>query len=124
MISRLLSQGNMAKESKRTLKRIPAFRSEAEEARWYGVHRDDLHEYINMDDAELVEPKANGDRSGMTQAISLRLPQRLLTGLRRVAEQQEISYQMLIKQWLTERLAQESAPSITRRPQSRRSRAA
>ena len=114
----------MAKESKRTLKRIPAFRSEAEEARWYGAHGDDLHEYMDMDDAELVEPKANGDRGDMTQAISLRLPQRLLTGLRRVAEQRETSYQMLIKQWLTERLAQESAPSITRRPQSRRSRAA
>jgi len=79
---------------------------------------------MDMDDAELVEPKANGDRGDMTQAISLRLPQRLLTGLRRVAEQRETSYQMLIKQWLTERLAQESAPSITRRPQSRRSRAA
>ncbi len=114
----------MAKESKRTLKRIPAFRSEAEEARWYGVHRDDLHEYLDMDDAELVEPKANGDRGDMTQAISVRLPQRLLTGLRRVAEQQEITYQMLIRQWLTERLAQESAPAIARRPQSRRSRAA
>lgn len=114
----------MAKESKRTLKRIPTFRSEAEEARWYGAHRDDLHEYLDMDDAELVEPKANGDRGDMTQAISLRLPQRLLTGLRRVAEQQEITYQMLIKQWLTERLAQESTSSTARRPQSRRSRAA
>ena len=114
----------MAKESKHTLKRIPTFRSAAEEAQWYGAHTHDLHEYMDMDDAELVEPQASEDRGGMTQVISLRLPQRLLTGLRRVAEQQEISYQTLIKQWLTERLAQEGAPLTTRRPPSRRSRAA
>jgi predicted DNA-binding ribbon-helix-helix protein len=114
----------MAKESKRPLKRIPTFRSAAEEARWYGAHCHDLHEYIEMEDAKLVESQASGDRGGMTQAVSLRLPRQLLTGLRRVAEQQEITYQMLIKQWLTERLAQESAPSTARRPPSRRSRAA
>jgi len=114
----------MAKESKRSLKRIPAFRSEAEEAGWYDAHRDDLHEYIDMDDAELVETKTDGGRGALTQVVTLRLPQRLLTGLRRVAEQQEISYQRLIKQWLTERLAQESTPAIARRPHSRRSRAA
>ena len=114
----------MAKESKRHLKRIPTFHSEAEEARWYGAHREVLHEYIDMDDAELVDSKTTEDRGGMTQAISLRLPQRLLTGLRRVAEQQEVTYQTLIKHWLTERLAQENTPVINRRPPSRRSRAA
>jgi predicted HicB family RNase H-like nuclease len=114
----------MARESKRTLKRIPTFRSAAEEARWYGAHAHDLHEYLDMEDAEVVEPQAGGDRGGMTQVISLRLPQRLLTSLRRVAEQQEVSYQVLIKQWLTDRLVQESASSTTRRSQSRRSRVA
>ena len=49
----------------------------------------------------------------MTQAISLRLPQRLLAGLRRVAGQHEVSYQLLIKQWLAERLAQETALPTT-----------
>lgn len=47
----------------------------------------DFHEYLNMEDAERVKAQASGDRGNMTQAISLRLPQRLLTGLRRVAEQ-------------------------------------
>jgi hypothetical protein len=47
---------NMAKVSERVLKRIPAFHSEDEEARWYGAHRKDLHEYLDMDDAEVVEP--------------------------------------------------------------------
>src|SRR5713226_7571631 len=92
---------NMAKESKRAFKRIPAFRSEDEEARWYAAHREDLHEYVDMDDAEVVKPKPAVDRSGMTQVVSLRLPLRLLTGLRRLAEQQEISYQLLIKRWLS-----------------------
>lgn len=77
----------MAKESKRALKRIPTFRSTVEEARWYEVHTHDLHEYMDMDDAELVEPQTIGDRGGITQTIPFRLPQRLLTGLRRVAEQ-------------------------------------
>lgn len=114
----------MAKNSRRSLKRIPAFRSAAEEAQWYGAHRHDLHEYLDMEDAELIEAQTGGDRGSMTQAISLRLPQRLLTGLRRIAEQQEVSYQKLIRQWLTERLAQESTQSTARRPQGRKARAA
>lgn len=113
----------MAKESKRVPKRVPSFRSEDEEAQWYAAHRDELHDYVDMDDAELIEPQTTSDRSGMTQAVSLRLPRRLLTGLRRVAEQHEMNYQRLIKQWLAERLAQEAPLSTTRRPPSRRSRA-
>jgi len=73
----------MAKESERALKRIPAFRSEDEEARWYAAHREDLHEHVDMDDAEVVEPEPTVDRGGMTQIVSLRLPRRLLTGLHR-----------------------------------------
>lgn len=114
----------MAKASKRPLKRIPTFRSEAEESRWYGMHQHDLDEYINMDDAEMSEAQTAGERGGMTEAISLRLPRRVLTELRRLAEQQDIKYQTLIKQWLTERLAQETAPPTTHRPPSRRARAA
>jgi predicted HicB family RNase H-like nuclease len=114
----------MAKGSKPTLKRIPSFRSKDEEARWYEAHRHDLHEYLDMEDAEVVEPQPTVDRSGMTEAISLRLPRRLLTGIRRVAEQQEVSYQTLIKRWLTERLAQESVVSYSRPASARRSRAA
>jgi predicted DNA binding CopG/RHH family protein len=114
----------MAKGSKRVFKRVPSFRSEDEEARWYSAHRDDLHEYVDMDDAELVESQLTTDRSGMTQAISLRLPQQLLAGLRRVAEEQEISYQTLIKRWLSERLAQETTSSDSRRSPRRRRRAA
>ena len=74
----------MTKESKRALKRIPAFHSEDEEARWYVAHREDLHEYVDMDDAEVVEPEPTVDRGGMTQVVSLRLPRRPLTGLHRV----------------------------------------
>ena len=76
----------MTKESKRALKHIPAFRSEDEEARWYAAHREDLHEYVDMDmdDAEVVEPKSTVNRGGMTQVVSLRLPRQLLTGLHRV----------------------------------------
>ena len=114
----------MAKRSKHQLKRIPAFHSEDEEARWYAAHRDDLHDFIDMDDAEIVEPQPLPDRGGMTQSVSLRLPHHLLAGLRREAERQEISYQALIKRWLSERLTQETAVSSLRRSAKRRSQAA
>jgi CopG antitoxin of type II toxin-antitoxin system len=124
MISLQRLEGNMAKGSKQALKRIPAFRSQDEEARWYAAHREDLHKYIAMDDAEVVEPDPTADRGGMTQVVSLRLPRRLLTDLRRVAEQLEISYQLLIKRWLSDRLAQETATPNSRRSSGRRKRAA
>ena len=114
----------MAKKSKQALKRIPSFQSEDEEARWYEAHRDDLHEYIDMSDAEVVEPQPTADRGGMTQAISLRLPQRLLRGLRHEAERQEISYQILIKRWLSDRLAQETTALGSRSSSKRRSQTA
>jgi hypothetical protein len=114
----------MAKASKRRLKRIPAFRSEDEEARWYGAHRQDLHEYIDMADAEVVEPQPTADRSGMTQTVALRLPRRLLAGLHRMAERQGVSYELLIRRWLAERLAQETAAAESQRSSGRRSRAA
>jgi predicted DNA binding CopG/RHH family protein len=114
----------MAKKSKRQLKRIPSFHSEREEARWYETHREDLHEYIDMDDAEVVDPQPVSDRGGMTQAISLRLPRQLLAGLRREAERQEVSYQTLVRRWLSERLAQETATPSLRRSLKRRAQVA
>lgn len=114
----------MAKRSKQRLKRIPPFHSEEEEARWYAAHRDDLHDYVDMDDAEVVEPQPLANRGGMTQMISLRLPQHLLAELRREAERQEISYQTLVKRWLSERLAQETTTPSPRRSVKRRSQAA
>ena len=120
----LRSQKNMAKRSKQTLKQIPTFRSEEEEAQWYGTHRDDLHEYIDMDDAEVVEAEPTTERDGMTQAISLRLPQRLLAGVRRIAEQHEISHQLLIRRWLSERLIQETTETETANSPKRRTKVA
>ena len=52
----------MAQRSKPTLKQVPHFRSEQEEARWYSDHREDLHEYVDMDDAEVVDPDLPSDR--------------------------------------------------------------
>ena len=114
----------MAKRSKYQLRRIPSFHSKDEEARWYEAHRDDLHDFIDMDDAEVVESQPLSDRGGMTQSVSLRLPRQLLAGLRREAERQEISYQTLVKRWLSERLTQETAAPALRRSMKRRSQAA
>ena len=114
----------MAQRSKPTRKQVPQFRSEKEEARWYSDHREDLHEYLDMDAAEVVDPEPAFDRGGMTQPISLRLPQRLLADLRRIAEQYEISYQLLIQRWLSERLRQETLQAATSHPRKRRTKAA
>jgi predicted DNA binding CopG/RHH family protein len=114
----------MARGSKPSLKSIPVFRSEEEEAEWFNAHRDDLHEYVDMDDAEIVEPNVKADRGNMTQAVALRLPRRLVNGLRREAERREMSYQSLIKQWLSERLTQETTAAPSRRSSRRPPKAA
>jgi hypothetical protein len=124
MIPRQGLRKNMPQRSKPTSKEVPHFRSEQEEARWYSDHREDLQEYVDMDDGEVVDPDPLSDRGGMTQAVSVRLPQRLLSDLRRIAEQQEISHQVLIQRWLSERLLQEKTQTDTSRPQKRRTKAA
>ncbi len=80
----------MAKGSKRPLKRIPAFRSEDEEARWYADHREDLHEY-KVDGIGISEHPSewqwDEDRNARTQKTHLmETAQRILTRVRQPSE--------------------------------------
>ena len=83
-------------------------------------HRTDVYiaeHYEQMSDAELAaevaasdwERTPTGDPSARTVETSLRLSQRMIEQLKRVAEVEGISYQMLLKLWITERLDHELA---------------
>jgi predicted DNA binding CopG/RHH family protein len=92
----------MAKHSKRKLKRIPKFASEAEERAFWEEH--DSTEYFDWSQAQVVRfPNLQPS----TATISLRLPQGMLDELKVLAHQRDVPYQSLLKVFLSERLARE-----------------
>jgi predicted DNA binding CopG/RHH family protein len=88
----------MSKTKARKLKPIPAFRSEAEERRFWETH--DSADYLDWANAERVR-FANLKPS--TKAISLRLPAALLERIKIEANRRDVPYQSLIKIWLKEK---------------------
>ena len=84
---------------KRTLKRIPKFRSEAAEREFWSKH--DSTEYVAWSAAKLVQlPRLKPS----TETISLRLPKHVLDSIRQMANARDIPYQSLIKTWLLDHL--------------------
>ena len=105
--------------SKRTLKPIPEFRSEAEEREFWETH--DSTDYVDWSRAERV---AFPNLAPSTETISLRLPSALLADVKILANKRDVPYQSLLKVFLKERVAAEWNRSITvRAVPSRRSRA-
>jgi predicted DNA binding CopG/RHH family protein len=103
---------------------IPAFRSEAEERRFWETH--DTSPFVDWSKARVaVFP----DLKPSTETISLRLPAALLAELKALANRRDVPYQSLLKVFLAERIAREtsaiSAPpnAVQRTGRSRRSRA-
>ena len=95
---------------KATRKRIPKFRSEAEEQKFWATH--DLTDYADWSRARRVQfPKL---RPSM-KTISLRLPESLLAELRVQANKRDVPYQSLLKVYLADRLAEERVPYGERR---------
>lgn len=87
---------------KRPLKTIPAFKSEAEERDFWS--REDSSEYVDWRTAKVVRfPNLRPS----TTAISLRLPDTLLTELKLLANKQDVPYQSLLKVYLADRVAAE-----------------
>ena len=80
-------------------KPVPAFRSEAEERKFWEKH--DSTDYVDWSRAERVR-FANLKPS--TTAISLRLPLGLLEQIKIAANQRDVPYQSLIKIWLAEKV--------------------
>ena len=81
------------------LKRVPDFKSEAEERKFWETH--DSSDYVDWSKAERVRfPNLKPS----TTAISIRLPSALLEQIKIAANKRDVPYQSLIKMWLAEKV--------------------
>jgi predicted DNA binding CopG/RHH family protein len=81
-------------------RKIPKFRSEAEERRFWDTH--DSTEYVDWSKARRVRfPNLKPS----TKSISLRLPVFLLEQIKVEANKRDVPYQSLIKTWLAEKVS-------------------
>lgn len=87
------------------MKKLPKFKSEAEERRFWQKH--DSSAYVDWQAAKEV---ALPNLKPSTRTISLRLPESMLDALKRIANQRDIPYQSLLKAFLAERLDAEVRP--------------
>lgn len=78
-------------------KKIPEFKSEAEERAFWESH--DSSEYIDWDKAQAA---SFPNLKLSTKTISLRLPEGLLDRIKIEANKRDVPYQSLIKTWLSE----------------------
>ena len=89
-------------QSKRVLKRIPTFTSEAEEQEFWASA--DSTEYVDWPKARVLRfPNLRPT----TTAISVRLPVTLLTELKLLANERNVPYQSLLKVYLDDRVRAE-----------------
>ena len=85
---------------KKPLKKIPKFKSEAEERAFWQDSSNDTAEYFDWSKAKrVVFPNLQLS----TKTISLRLPQGLLDRIRVQANKLDVPYQSLMKVWLAEK---------------------
>ena len=89
-------------KSKRALRKIPTFRTEAEERAFWA--KADSTEYVDWSTARVV--RFPNLRPSST-AISVRLPDTLLTELKMLANERDVPYQSLLKVYLADRLTAE-----------------
>ncbi|MBI2410296.1 MAG: BrnA antitoxin family protein [Candidatus Kerfeldbacteria bacterium] len=82
-------------------KKIPKFKNEAEERRFWATH--DSTDYLDWSKAEKV---SFPNLKPSTKTISLRLPEPLLNRLKVAAHKQDIPYQSFIKVLLDSRVSQ------------------
>lgn len=90
----------MSKPNK--LKRIPKFRDEAAERRFWDKH--DTTDYVDLAAGKRV--RFPNLKPTLT-TISLRLPEFLIRDLKSLAHEKDIPYQSLLKVYLAERLKKE-----------------
>lgn len=100
-------------------KSIPRFASEAEEARWWAAHQDNLAEFVDMQpslasdlaqrlglpprEIAIEQARQAAERHG-TKAISLKMPVADLEQARRIAKRKGLPYQTLLKSLIHEGL--------------------
>jgi predicted DNA binding CopG/RHH family protein len=84
------------------LKKIPKFKSEAEESEFWATH--DSTEYIDYSATKrVVFPNLKPS----TKTISIRLPESLIEHLKLLANKRDVPYQSLLKMFLSERVEEE-----------------
>ena len=89
-------------KSKRALKKVPTFRSENEERRFWATA--DSTEYVDWSAARTVRfPNLRPTST----AISVRLPETLLVELKLLANESDVPYQSLLKVYLDDRVRAE-----------------
>ena len=80
-------------------KKMPKFKSEAEERLFWQEH--DSSEYIDWSDAEnVIMPKLKTT----TRSISIRLPESMIEELKVIANKRDVPYQSLLKIFISERI--------------------
>jgi len=90
----------------RKLKKIPDFKSEEEEAKFWNNH--DSGEYIDWSKAEeAVFPNLKLT----SESISMRIPGPLLAHIKALANEKGVPYQSLMKVYLSEKVDEELAVS-------------
>jgi len=103
---------------KQHVRKIPAFRSEAQERRFWETH--DATPFVDWSKAKrAVFPNLKPS----TESISLRLPSALLAELKALANKRDVPYQSLLKVFLAERVAHETSHTgarLNRRPKRAR----
>ena len=83
-------------------KKIPKFRNEDEERKFWSAH--DSTEYVDWKKAKrAVLPRLKPS----VRTISLRLPEAMLEELKRLASKRDVPYQSLMKVFLAERIQKE-----------------
>lgn len=86
----------------KTLKKIPDFKNEQEEAEFWKNH--DSAEYIDWSQARAT---SFPNLKPTTESISLRIPSALLARIKELANEQDVPYQSLMKVYLNDRVKQE-----------------
>ena len=84
------------------MKRIPKFKSEDEERKFWSTH--DSTDYIDWSKANRV---TFPNLKPSTKTISIRLPETLLSDIKFLANKKDVPYQSLIKMFLYEKIEEE-----------------
>lgn len=86
----------------KTLKKLPKFKGEAEEADFWSKH--DATEYIDFSEGRRV---IFPNLKPTLRTISIRLPESLIEHLKVLANKRDIPYQSLMKLFLAEKIEEE-----------------
>ncbi len=87
---------------KRALKKIPTFKTEDEERAFWATA--DSTDYVDWSKARFV---SFPNLRPTSTAISVRLPETLLTELKLLANERDVPYQSLLKMYLADRVRSE-----------------